>query len=233
MHQNMTTHSQISPGRERVYKDNSMSQDAADKSEHPTLVAADGTGPLLQRDYWAVIEHSSCAPEQVMSKLLAQFPEFAPSELANFACAGPLEQPLRVGDAMQINIKMSGLCQVRIAQVDERSFTMRTLEGHPEAGRITFGAYYDERGQLTFRIRSRARASTSLKAIGYNLFGKMMQTRVWVVFIERLAAACGGTIQGEVQTAEKEIDGNIADTGELHTPTFVSHDCVRVADSEH
>lgn len=197
----------------------------------PTLVAADGTGPLLQRDYWAVVEHSACAPEQAMRKVLEKFPEFAPSELADFACAGPLEQPLREGDEMQLNIKLSGLCQVRIVQVDERSLTMRTLEGHPEAGRITFVAYYDEQGQLILRIRSRARASTSLKAIGYNLFGKAMQTQVWIVFIERLAAACGGTIRDGVQTNAQEIDGNITDTGELDTPTFVAHDRNRAADA--
>ncbi|MBV9468443.1 MAG: DUF1990 family protein [Abitibacteriaceae bacterium] len=199
-------------------------------NQRDTLVASDGAGPLLQRDYWATIHGSACTPEEAVQKVLKDFPEFSPRHLAEFsgdtmsAEAETATKPLSLGDEMQIQIKMTGLSQVRIVHIDERSMTMRTLKGHPEAGRITFGAYYDAEDHLIFRIRSRARASSSLKYVGYELFGKAMQTEVWITFVQRVAEACGGTIQAEVQVNETEVSATVADTGELDTPTFVARD---------
>lgn len=199
-------------------------------NQRDTLVASDGAGPLLQRDYWATIDNTACTPEEVVQKVLKDFPEFSPSHLADFATDNTTTRteattkPLELGDEMDIQIKLTGLSQVRIVHIDERSMTMRTLKGHPEAGRITFGAYYDAEDHLIFRIRSRARASSSFKYVGYELFGKGMQTEVWITFIQRVAEACGGTIAGEVQVSESEVSATVADTGELDTPTFVAKD---------
>ncbi|MDQ3814869.1 MAG: DUF1990 domain-containing protein [Armatimonadota bacterium] len=188
--------------------------------QREVIAASQGTGPLLQRDYRAAIADSACTPEQIMDKVRTEFPQFSPSELADFSCANAAA-PLDLGHEMEINIRMSGYCHVRVVHVDERSFTLRTLDGHPEAGRITFGAYCDEEGRLIFRIRSRARASTTKNYLGYEFLGKGLQARVWTTFIRRVAEACGGRIEGKVRTRRREVTATLADQGEMDTPTFV------------
>jgi len=48
-----------------------------------------------------------------------------------------------------------------------------------------------------------------------------MQTQTWVTFIERVAAACGGYVHGDVRVETTETQDNLADEGELNTPTFL------------
>jgi len=203
--------------------DEASQDEEGQNSDRDVVFASDGAGPLVQRDYWAIIEGSDWTPERIIEKVRAEFPSFSPSELADFSCAH-LSAPLSLGDEMEINIKMSGLCHVRVVHHDERSFTLRTLDGHPEAGRITFGASHDKAGRLVFHIRSRARASSSLNYLGYELLGKGMQARVWITFIQRVAEACGGRVEGKVQTHNQEVDATLADQGGIDTPTFVVKD---------
>jgi uncharacterized protein DUF1990 len=184
--------------------------------------ASEGAGPLLQRDYWAVIEGSEWTPEQVIQAVLTDFGRFCPEEIATVTRPEGRTAPLVVDDDLEVDLKGCGPCRVRVVHVDERSFTMRTLEGHPEAGRITFGATRHEDGHLVFRIRSRARASDTVRYLGYMLFGKGIQTRCWLAFIERVAEVCEGRIVGKVQTETKEDSDRMADLGELDTPTFVA-----------
>ncbi|MBW3623913.1 MAG: DUF1990 domain-containing protein [Armatimonadetes bacterium] len=197
---------------------------AADVGQE-VVPATDGAGPLLQRDYWAVIEGTRCTPEELFRLVVEDFPAFAPGEIACFnyfpdGSAGPLDLDME----MAIEIRHAGICHVRVVHKDDRSLTLRTLDGHPEAGRITFGAYYDRTGRLKFRIRSRARSSDPLRYVGYQLFGKGMQTLTWVTFVERVAKASGGWIHGEVHVETNEVTDTLADQGELDTPTFVAKD---------
>lgn len=187
------------------------------------IPASEGAGPLLQRDYWAVIEGTGCTPESLFRQVVEDFPSFAPEEIA---CFTPYPEgtlgPLELNREMGIEIRAAGFCRVRVVHMDSRSLTLRTLDGHPEAGRITFGAYWDRTGRLKFRIRSRARSSDVLRYVGYSLFGKGMQTRTWVTFVERVAKACGGWIHGDVHVETHEAEDTLADCGELDTPTFIA-----------
>jgi hypothetical protein len=190
--------------------------------EPDTQLATEGSGPLLQRDYVAAIEGGACTPEQIRDMMLRDFARFSPEELAKFEYRDTTQEPLGVDDTMGIDIKGAGYCEVRITHVDDHSLTMRTLEGHPEAGRITMGAYRDAKGDLIFRIRSRARASGVLQQIGYELFGKGLQTRIWVTFCERIAEACGGMIRGEVAVNTEEVEEEAPDLGYSDAPTFAT-----------
>src|SRR5207245_1630441 len=128
--------------------------------ETPSVVtAADGAGPLLQRDYWAVFDDCIYSPEQVMALVRSGFPRLSPEDLARFTRLEGASEPLALGDRMAVDIKLAGACQVQIVHDDDSSLTMRTLDDHPEAGRITFGAECVGPERLLFRIRSRARAN--------------------------------------------------------------------------
>jgi hypothetical protein len=185
-------------------------------------LAHDGAGPLLQRDYVAVLEGSHCTPEQALEKILLQFPRFSPEELAKFYHPRDQAAPLALNDRMKIDIRGYGRCEVVVTHLDRHSLTLRTVSGHLEAGRITFGAYADEGGRLVCRIRSRARINNLPIFLGYALFGKAVQTRTWTVFLERLAEACGGRMLGEVVTETDRVSDSPADRGLLEIPTFAA-----------
>ena len=104
----------------------------------PIQTAAEGHGPLWQRDYWAVVRGSTLSPEAIVQMLRERFPEFSPDELAAFS--RDKSTPLEVGDDMKVFIQGYGECAVRVVHLEPQSFTLRTLAGHFEAGRITFAA---------------------------------------------------------------------------------------------
>jgi hypothetical protein len=190
---------------------------------------SEGAGPLLQRDYVIVLEGSRCAPEGVVAKIKADFPAFSPAELARFTRPPGATGPLDRGDTMRVHIRGTGDHRVKVTHRDSQSLTLRTLDGHPEAGRITFGAYLDEAGRLVCRIRSRARERDGLIFAGYITVGIFGQGRVWTTFLERLAACCGGRILGRVTTSTDEVDDFPEDEGTPEAPTFVT---LRVEEEE-
>jgi hypothetical protein len=193
----------------------------AEDEAKKVIPATEGAGPLLQRDYSAVIEGTRCTPESLFRLVVEDFPSFSPEGIACFSHHPEgTEGPLETEREMAIQIAAAGVCHVRVVHMDDRSLTLRTLDGHPEAGRITFGAYWDRAGRLKFRIRSRARSSDKVRYVGYQLFGKGMQTQTWVTFIERVAAACGGRLHGDVRVETSQVEDTLADEGELDTPTF-------------
>ena len=183
-----------------------------------TFSASHGAGELVQRDYWAPLPGCSLAPEDLLQRLVAEFPHFANPAIASFSFVQP--PPLEVGHEMKIEIRGYGTCHVRVVRKDERSLTLRTLEDHFEAGRITFGAWC-ENGSLIFKIRSRARIRSKLHLLGFIAGGHLMQTALWVQFVRNVAESCGAAID-EVQQQNEEVKATLADMNELDTPTFIA-----------
>lgn len=184
------------------------------------LPAAKGAGPLLQRDYVGVVEGAGCSPEEVMNMVRQRFTDLAPSETADFECAESKGRPLNVGDDLKIRIGGFFPCQVRVVQTNAHCLTLRTLAGHPEAGRISFQAARDDRGRLTFQIRSRARASGPIHLLGFLLLGRTMQARCWIRFIGSVVDACGGRLDGPVEVRTARVVEDAADRGECDRSTF-------------
>lgn len=184
-----------------------MGENTSPESTAGLSRASEGKGPLLERNYWAVLEGTRLRPSEIMAEVKAHFHSFAPSELAAFA---EREHPLRLGDDVQISIAGAGDCRVRVMQCDELSFTLATLIGHPEAGRITFGAYRNRDGDVVFHIRSRARSESLLRLFGFMVAGEAMQTNTWAAFINRVAAMAGSKVRGvraEMRRLADEEDG--------------------------
>lgn len=184
--------------------------------------ATEGSGPLLRRDYWAEIEGATCTPEDVGAKLRAAFERYAPPETATFH-RGPEEDPdgrLGLGDEMEIRIALLGKCRVRVVHHDKHSLTLRTLKGHPEAGRITFGACRDKGGRLVFRIRSRTRAAGPMMLVGYLMMGKQLQSRCWIRFVDAMAKDCGGRIVDRIHVRTQRVEEEPADGPGEDRPTF-------------
>lgn len=180
---------------------------------------------MMQRDYWAVIDGCRCPPSGVLTMVASHFTELAPSDVVVFE-RDPDGPPgvLEVGDELDIRIRFSGEARVRVVHVDTCSLTLATLSGHPEAGRITFGAYRNGDGDVVFHIRSRARSSSLFSYIGFLAGGNPMQTTTWTDFVNAVAATCGAGVRGEVQAVTQLQESVQLDEGDerMDRPTFIA-----------
>lgn len=176
------------------------------------VFASEGFGPLLEREYVAVIDGATCTPEDLAARIRREFVTFAPPETARFCCNEREDnQPLEVGDVLEITLSLVGRCRVMVVHIDERSLTLRTMDGHPELGRITFATGLDEHERLTFRIQSRTRANGLANFAGFLMMGKQMQSRCWINFIGNVAESCGGHVLDAVKVRTKPVEEQDAD----------------------
>ncbi len=184
-------------------------------SDHPQAEqpAAQGAGPKLERRYFIDVERPHLTPTQLMAAVQADVPSFSPGLLADFERTRGAEGALRVGDEFHIKILGPWNGSVRVTQAGPTSFEFITLEGHPEAGRISFTVRpLDGRPDaLRFEIHSAARSRDGLVAFAYDTIGggKLMQKATWVEFCERVARASGGQVLGPVtvETIRHAPDG--------------------------
>lgn len=157
-----------------------------------------------------------------MAFVVEHFCELPPKDLVIFEHAG--QGKLACGDELDIHIRMAGPARVRVVHLDACSLTLATLEGHPEAGRITFGAYRHESGGVIFHIRSRARASTARNYLGFLFGGDPMQTSAWTDFVNHVALSCGAGVQGEIHgdTRHLEVSSIRSEDEQIDRPTFTA-----------
>lgn len=186
------------------------------------LTAPGGYGKLLQRDYWAVIADCRLRPSEIASLVASRFPEFPPEELVSFRRSDGADAPLEVGDELEVRIRWAGTFRVRVVHRDRNSLTIATLMRHPEAGRITFGSYRNDYGDVVFHIRSRARSGSREMLAGFLTTGEPMQTNTWTDFINRLAATVGDGVIGYIHAETREIPDEPRDPEVLVSPTFVA-----------
>ena len=184
--------------------------------EDELLPATRGKGPLLQRDYWAVLDDCELKPSEVIAYIRQHFCELPPASLVHFDASDGLDQDAE----LDIRIRPAQQCRVRVTHCDAQSLTLGTLAGHPEAGRITFGAYRNPDGDVILHIRSRARSATTAKRLGFLAIGDAMQTNTWTDFINNTAAAVGARIRDAIVADTQHADELPEDDQPLAAPTF-------------
>lgn len=185
--------------------------------------AVGGRGALLERDYWAVVKDARTGPAGVVEVVSRHFEDLAPPSLVCFRrgreeAAG---RPLSLQDELVVDIRMAGRCRVRVIHIDPNSITLATLDGHPEAGRITFGSYRHDRGDVIFHIRSRARAASQVRLAGFLFAGDPMQTNTWAGFVDRVAASVGGGVHGAIHVEKRSVEEEPGDR-DMDAPTFIA-----------
>lgn len=190
----------------------------AEKHGHLTP-PPEGVGPLLQRDYWAVIARCRLTPSEVATLVARHFEAFAPEDLVVFRREDPEHRLLRQGDDLSVHIKGAGHFAVRVVHLDAQSLTLCTMDNHPEAGRITFGAYRNRRGDVVFHIRSLARSNSPFHLMGFVVGGEAMQTNTWTEFVNRVAVTAGEGVIGAIYSETKKLHDE-PDDGTAYAPTF-------------
>jgi hypothetical protein len=186
--------------------------------ENELLPATSGAGPLLQRDYWAILAGCAWKPSEIMTYVKTHFCELPPPSLVQFAAPAGLN----LNAELDIRIVPAQSCRVRVMHDDAQSLTFGTLPGHPEAGRITFGAYRNTAGEVIFHIRSRARSSSRANRVGFLAVGEAMQTNTWSGFINNIAPAVGARVDGAIRAETKEVEELPEDAHSLPSPTFLA-----------
>ncbi|MFW6175997.1 MAG: DUF1990 family protein [Acidobacteriota bacterium] len=196
---------------------------ATEGNRDRSLPASEGHGPLLQRDYWGVVADCSLGPQEVARWVAESFCRIAPPRLVRFRRMEPEPGGLRPGETLEVEIPSAGTFRVHVAHRDANSLTLSTVRGHPEAGRITFGAYRNADGEVVFHIRSRARSSSTSRYAAFLVAGEPMQTNTWADFIKRVAASVGSGVAGAVHAVTREVEPTAEDgAGGLQRPTFTA-----------
>jgi hypothetical protein len=95
---------------------------------------------------------------------------------------------------------------VRVLHADEGSFTLATLEGHLQAGWITFGAYGDDSCTVA-QVQSVGRTGDPLYEVGFRLFGHAQQERFWHATLEALGRQLG--IRVRVESLKSRLDAHV------------------------
>ena len=190
------------------------------RTRRPIATTTAGTGPLRQHDYRVTVAGAGLTPERVMEVIRASFPALASNRLVGFSRPRGRDGPLAVGDQLRIEMPGSRPAYVQVVQADRTELTLRTLEDHPEVGRLSFRAEPGAVLGVVLRVRSRARAATGLDLVKYELAGKPLQAYLWTGFLERVAEACGGRVVGEIGHTGGVVEPTADDALPTATPAF-------------
>lgn len=157
-------------------------------------------------------------PSQLMAHVKSHCCELPPASLVQFIAPRGVTRDAE----LDIRIVPGQPCRVRVLHEDAQSITFGTLAGHPEAGRITFGAYRNAAGDVIFHIRSRARSASRATRLGFLAIGDAMQTNTWTDFINNTAVSVGAPIRDAIRADTTAVDELPEDDDPLQSPTFLA-----------
>lgn len=195
---------------ERIPSEASL--DAASVEASPTVdgdqqTMGSGSGSVFHRRYEVELTGMTTDSAALLWLMQRHMAELSPSLLAHFEKSAGREDVLRVGDEFEITMLGPWNGTVRVAASTPESFTLVTLEGHPEAGHITFSVSYSQPDACSVCIESWARARDGMVAAAYATLGigKQVQTEAWVTFLQRLSTMADGNGTPEVRITDEVI----------------------------
>ncbi|WP_411282192.1 DUF1990 family protein [Gemmatimonas sp.] len=168
-----------------------------------------GVGELTHRRYSIEVPRAAFTRQSMCRAIEARLSELSPSGLADFQKSAGDDLGMSVGDEYDVTMLGPWNGRVRVAEVEDSSFTLVTLEGHPEAGHITFSVHDvpDQSGILKVMIESWARARDEAVEVAYDTLnlGQRVQTEVWVTFLQRVAQIVGSADVPEVEIQTEKL----------------------------
>ena len=172
----------------------------------PIQSLADGSGPTYHRTYAVNLDCPVAWAERAMAKFKADPNSLSPQIMARFEKIKGHVGELKVGDEFHIHISGPWDGPVRVAEVEEHSFTLSTLKGHMEAGRIQFRIRNE--GRVRFEIESIARSKDSIVDLLYDKlpFAKFAQRKMWELVCESFYETANGVKRDPEQEDDKLVD---------------------------
>ena len=167
-----------------------------------------GFGQLWQKTYQVRLTHADATPENVVSLLKKELPDYMPDNSRFYPSVTGVEP----GEVVLINATLPGIpggiaTGVLVLYSDDESFTLMCPEGHPESGWNTFSAY-EEEGATVVQIQSLARANDPIFEFGFRFMGgSKQQEKIWTHVLNRLAEHYGEA--AKVHTRKTLVDSRI------------------------
>jgi len=148
-----------------------------------------GFGSLWQKTYKIRLVSKDLSIAEVVTKLKSKLPEYWP--------AGnriSLPDGLQTGAAGIIDLTVPGglplSTGIRVLNLSEEAFSFVPIEGHMEAGWISFGVC-EEDGYPTVVVQSLARTGDPFYELGFDIFGHRQQEEFWNQTLSALALDFG------------------------------------------
>lgn len=171
----------------------------------PEKHLSDGVGPLHRQRFWADVEGSGHTPETLFELVRSEFGTLPPEGLLEVGSEAGTPVSLEEGATMTLAVPLRGHIQVRVEEVDERSATSVTVEGHHLAGVIRFLVRDGGPGRVRFEVRSYARPARLLDSVGMAAVGRRLQKATWRGMVEAVVERSGGRAADGVQDESEEL----------------------------
>ena len=168
----------------------------------------DGVGPLMHRCFTTRVREAEVGAERLIAAFAANPNCAAPTALASFVKVRGEEGELHVGDEFTVRMPGPWDGPVRTVEVGRTSFGFVTLDGHLEAGRISFSARDIGPGRLEISIEAWARPGDRLSRLLFDRvpLNKEVQLHMWTSVLEQLIELSGGRRDGLVNITTRRVD---------------------------
>ena len=174
----------------------------------PEQLPDDGIGSLTRKRFWADIADSRFDADRLIDYVRLNFSTLAPAIMS--AAAEPATPSLvEEGVTLTLDLPLRGHVQVRVVEVDERRFTLMTLEGHPLAGAVRIQTEPID-GAVRFEVQVYDRAASIPDLVIMRTFGDTLQDRAWTQLIENVVKASGSRPADVQRSAESLSESEAA-----------------------
>ena len=174
----------------------------------PEQLPDDGIGPLTRKRFWADITDCRFDADRLLDYVRLNFSTVAPSIMSASAEPGTASL-VEEGVTLTLDLPLRGHVQVRVAEVDERRFTLMTLEGHPLAGAVRIQTEPVD-AATRFEVQVYDRAASVPDLILMRTLGDSLQDRAWTQLIENVVRASGGRSGAVRRSAESLSESEAA-----------------------
>jgi len=176
-------------------------------------LSIDGCGPLVCRTYSVDIDDAQLSANALLDRFVTRPDDFAPQHVAAFARGCRSATHLAVADEFTIEIPGPWNGPVRVADLDDTSVSLVTLDGHMEAGHIRFQATDIGEHRLRFEVRSWARAGDEFfEHLHMTLrLAREAQTAMWVHTCDRAVEIADGKRSGPISVSTEILIGSEID----------------------
>lgn len=157
----------------------------------PEQLPDHGVGPLTRKRFWADIRGGRFDADRLLDHVRLHFATLAPAIMSAGAEPGTPTY-IEEGVTLTLDLPLRGHVQVRVAEVDERRFTLLTLDGHPLAGAVRMQTEPRVDDAVRFEVQIYDRAGSIPDFLIMRTLGGFLQDGAWTQLIENVVQAAGG-----------------------------------------
>ncbi len=165
----------------------------------PVTEPSTGVGKLRHLKLEGAIRGSGFNARQVFAIISSQLPTlFSNSPVT----AGSAPVVLQEGTTLDLALPLRGLCQVRVADLNETSCVLLTVEGHPLNGAVKFEVTDKSDSEVKITIDTFSRSANMIDAAVMNGIGQVAQELTW----HKVMGNIGQVVGGELEEVNRSIE---------------------------